>query len=451
MPPKKEYSLLNTLSLSENLKSIFSSESASARDNLAALNGLRALCVCWVLFHHYLLTLQSYFQNGGVFRAFVDATPAWLAPVWHGELAVEVFFVLSGFLIGGTLMREFHKTGAINIKRFYASRFLRLMPSYLLALLLFVPFLPNTDYLWANLLYVSNYMPMEKMYMPWTWTLVLQEQFYLILPLFLLFIFYPSKNKALLVTGLLALSSLIRYLIQRFHPDLLEVHPANFMFYSYPEFNSAYFNHLYTGLHVRYAPLVLGLLGAYLNIYHGERLKHFLQRSHFGYLIFIAALLYMGFNLSIHYFDIRHHYSHEALTFINVFSYNLFAAAVLIVLLAVIHPNALSAPVQKILSLRIWFPVAQLSFVMYLFHMIFVALACQLLANYANVHQAEWQGELLPIKWVLGFSAVALVGTLVFSLFFSLIIERPFMNLRHLAWFKSIGKSTAKQPAHQAG
>ncbi|HET8707202.1 MAG TPA: acyltransferase, partial [Pseudomonadales bacterium] len=433
------YSLLNTLSITENLKSIFSSESADARDNLAALNGMRALCVCWVVLHHYLLTIQSYFKDASVFRKLVDATPMWLAPVWHGELAVEVFFVLSGFLIGGTLMREHKKRGQINIKRFYLSRFLRLMPSYLLALLLFSPFLPNADYMWANLIYLSNYLPHNKMYMPWSWTLVLQEQFYFILPFFLLFVLYPVKNKAALFIGLLILSSVVRYMMQVLHPGVLSDHPANFMFFSYPGFNPDYFNHFYTGLHVRFAPLVLGLLGAYLHTYHKQQLSDFFSKSAGGYLLVSIAIAYAVFNLSIHYYDIRNTYSPTYLTFINVFSYNLFAVAVLIVLLGVIYPNKLIAPIQRLLSFKLWFPIAQLSFVMYLFHMLFVAIACQWLMNYATAHAAEWQNGLLPLAWVMKFSLLAFAGTILFSLIFSLIIERPFMNFRKFAWFGKIG------------
>lgn len=439
MIPTKSYSLKNAFSFKENLKSIFLSGKTAAEGDIAALNGMRALCVSWVLIHHYFLTIQSYFKDATIFRKLVDSTPAWLSPVWHGELAVEVFFVLSGFLIGGSLMREHKKSGQINIKRFYASRFLRLMPSYLIALLLFAPLLPNAEYIWANLIYLSNYMPFDKMYMPWTWTLMLQEQFYLLLPFFLLFLFFPSKNKWLLFIAMLVASSLIRYSMQVLHPSVLQDHPANFMFFSYPGFNPEYFNHFYTGLHVRYAPLVLGLLGAYLNVYHSEVLKNFFSNSSAGLGLFALAVFYMIYNLSIPYYDIRNAYSPAFLTFINVFSYNFFSIAVLITVLAVIYPSKLASPLQRFLAMKIWHPIAQLSFVMYLFHMLFVAIACQLLLNYANSHASSWINGLLPLQWIIGFSAVAFGGTMLFSLLVSMLIERPFMNFRKLQWFKSLG------------
>jgi len=446
----RNYSVKNAFSVKANLKSILFSGADGEGENLAALNGMRALCVTWVLLHHYFLTIQSYFKDAHVFRNLVDATPFWLSPIWHGELAVEVFFVLSGFLIGGSLMKEHRKSGQINVKKFYASRFLRLMPAYILALFAFSPFLPNVEYVWANLIYVSNYLPFDKMYMPWTWTLVLQEQFYLILPLFLLLLFYPSKNKLIWFPLLLIAASLVRYLMQVLHPQVLQDHPANFMFFTYPGFNPDYFNHFYTGLHVRFAPLVLGLLGAYLHVYHKEKLQQFFANQLSGYLLLIVGIGYGIYNLSIPYYDIRNSYSPAFLTFINVFSYSLFAVAVLILLLAVIYPNKLAAPIRYVLSWRIWYPVAQLSFVMYLFHMLFVAIACQALMNYATARAAEWQNGVLPMEWVVQFAGAAIIGTILFSLIVSLIIERPFMNFRKLQWFKALGNSAAAKRSEAA-
>ena len=45
-----------------------------------------------------------------------------------GDLGVDLFFVISGFLIGTILFKEFNKSNTLNFKRFYIRRFLRLMP-----------------------------------------------------------------------------------------------------------------------------------------------------------------------------------------------------------------------------------------------------------------------------------------------------------------------------------
>jgi peptidoglycan/LPS O-acetylase OafA/YrhL len=89
-------------------------EPATAPIRILGLDGLRAVSVLAVLAYH----AQFDWMRGGF-------------------LGVEVFFVISGFLITGLLVKECEKTGAIDLRRFWKSRLLRLLPA-LLALLLAV-------------------------------------------------------------------------------------------------------------------------------------------------------------------------------------------------------------------------------------------------------------------------------------------------------------------------
>src|SRR5438067_9235021 len=61
------------------------------------------------------------------------AKPLWVALIQLAVAGVDIFFVLSGFLIGGMLIAELRDTGTINLARFYTRRALRLWPSYFLA------------------------------------------------------------------------------------------------------------------------------------------------------------------------------------------------------------------------------------------------------------------------------------------------------------------------------
>jgi peptidoglycan/LPS O-acetylase OafA/YrhL len=89
--------------------------------------------------------------------------------IGRGDLGVDLFFTLSGFLMGSILFREYQKAGEIRFARFYARRFLRLIPVYGAVMLLGLYMLRNqhtslmhptpsgnAEYLWANLLYVNN-------------------------------------------------------------------------------------------------------------------------------------------------------------------------------------------------------------------------------------------------------------------------------------------------------
>ncbi|MGH9560345.1 MAG: acyltransferase family protein, partial [Terracidiphilus sp.] len=105
-----------------------------------------------------------------------------------GWAGVDLFFVLSGFLISGLLFAEYKRTGSINLKRFFIRRGLKLYPAFYF--LLFVTFVlehatqhvrPLGAYL-SEMFYVQNYGPSVWTH---TWSLAVEEQFYILLPLFL--------------------------------------------------------------------------------------------------------------------------------------------------------------------------------------------------------------------------------------------------------------------------
>jgi peptidoglycan/LPS O-acetylase OafA/YrhL len=112
-----------------------------------------------------------------------------------GFIGVDVFFVLSAFLITRILQREWSETGAIELKRFYGRRLKRLGPAFAFMLAGYVMLAPLvwpghphlTDALLAAL-YVSDYsyaLIGAPLYLQHTWSLAVEEQFYLLWPLLL--------------------------------------------------------------------------------------------------------------------------------------------------------------------------------------------------------------------------------------------------------------------------
>ncbi len=121
-----------------------------------------------------------------------------------GWLGVDLFFVLSGFLITTLLLEERSRTGTISLPRFWGRRFLRLMPAYMLyaagltlAMLVFHVGTLQTSHGWspadlirAIWLYYYNYLPVSDI---WSyqhlaahlWSLAVEEQFYLVWPILL--------------------------------------------------------------------------------------------------------------------------------------------------------------------------------------------------------------------------------------------------------------------------
>jgi peptidoglycan/LPS O-acetylase OafA/YrhL len=122
-----------------------------------------------------------------------------------GWIGVDLFFVLSGFLIAGLLFHEIDGTGRLRLKRFWLRRGLKIWPSYfaaygaawLLSCLwagyrgdhtalfkLLRDFVPNA-------LFVQNYVSCERW--PHSWTLAVEEHFYIVLPI-LLALCYRSRS-----------------------------------------------------------------------------------------------------------------------------------------------------------------------------------------------------------------------------------------------------------------
>lgn len=175
----------------------------------APLDGLRACAVAIV----------------SLFHIFVVYTPSWnpLRPS-GGFLGVDMFYVLSGFLISSILLSEVNERGRVSIRSFYSRRALRLFPA--LAVLLVVVGVASaifTDQDWSRpsllalpwvVLYVGNWnaaiyggkIPLGAL--GHTWSLAVEEQFYLLWPLVLSLV-VRHFNKRTQVAGLLMVVALV--------------------------------------------------------------------------------------------------------------------------------------------------------------------------------------------------------------------------------------------------
>ena len=142
---------------------------------------LRALAVFFVIVEHW----GPYFKEHTV--------PDYLktALIENGQFGVNLFFVLSGFLITSILLNEKIKdTGGQQftiIKNFFARRILRIFPIYYLVILLccLLGYQFVIDHIWYFLTYTSNILPYttnEPNVLSHTWSLAVEEQFYLIWP-----------------------------------------------------------------------------------------------------------------------------------------------------------------------------------------------------------------------------------------------------------------------------
>lgn len=132
-----------------------------------------------------------------------------------GFIGVDVFFVLSGYLITRLLLAEHHKNGRINFKRFWLRRLARLYPALILMLLAFVCVSSwvlsdaelKKEVLWSAS-YLSNFSMAyfnEPQYTSHTWTLAVEMQFYLFWPLVIVFLASHQNEKISLILASLFL------------------------------------------------------------------------------------------------------------------------------------------------------------------------------------------------------------------------------------------------------
>jgi peptidoglycan/LPS O-acetylase OafA/YrhL len=142
-----------------------------------SLNGIRAICAILVIKEHAKWAIH------GAPQMFE----------W-GFLGVDMFFVISGFLIVSLLLRERDRTADIDLKQFYIRRTLRIFPIYYLVIgALFVLAVATYGhstktwdlYKWSFpvfLLYLQDLIPISLGVMFHTWSLSMEEQFYLVWP-----------------------------------------------------------------------------------------------------------------------------------------------------------------------------------------------------------------------------------------------------------------------------
>jgi peptidoglycan/LPS O-acetylase OafA/YrhL len=138
------------------------------------LDTLRALAVTLVVLHHYALFVSN-----------EDGTFGWVGRIgWAG---VDLFFALSGYLIGNQILAALGTSAGLSLKAFYARRLLRTLPNYLVVLAIYVlwpavgedaPLAP----LWRYLSFTQNLGLAPGTAFSHSWSLALEEQFYLLLP-----------------------------------------------------------------------------------------------------------------------------------------------------------------------------------------------------------------------------------------------------------------------------
>lgn len=164
------------------------------------LDTLRALAILWVMpFHSYL----AGYTDGGVLR-------------WSGWMGVDLFFALSGFLIGSQVFKTLANSSRLDFVDFYLRRGFRTLPAYFVVLGIYVawPSLhedPGMMPLWQFLTYTMNlFIDPSRSAFSHAWSLCVEEQFYLLFPLLaLLLVRNTTWRRGVVVFSMLVLGGML--------------------------------------------------------------------------------------------------------------------------------------------------------------------------------------------------------------------------------------------------
>lgn len=155
------------------------------------LDLVRSMAIVLVLLAHGL----GFFLTSGLNETKVGRIIIYSFHFPLGFFGVELFFVLSGFLIGGIIIKELVEQGNwINLLNFYIRRWFRTLPLYFLVVLFLVRFPMEKGFSWWNLFFIQNFKDDALLFNPVSWSLAVEEWFYLIIPFVMLLVFQFIKE-----------------------------------------------------------------------------------------------------------------------------------------------------------------------------------------------------------------------------------------------------------------
>lgn len=366
-------------------------ENVREKDKYLGLDHLRALAITLVILFH--------FQSFG--------HPQWLNNQFtsFGWSGVDLFFVLSGFLIAGQLFGTIARGKRISLKEFFAKRFFRIIPPYLVMLVLYTafPLLREREQfapLWRYLTFTLNFGLNISKYGTFThaWSLCIEEQFYLLLPLIVMLFSYLKigKQSVWLLAGLFIAGFAIRLFIYNYYvvPQL-----------SSGDF-SVWYKYIYYPTYTRLDGLITGVCIAGLyTFYPNIRNK---IASH-GNLILLAGLAL----LVAAFFVCEDHSGFKA----TVFGFPLVSLAYGLMVAGVVLPSCFIYRLKSWLTAQL----ATLSYSIYLIHKLMVHLTQSLLEKAG----LDKNSNLVFI--------LSIVSAIAGALLLRYLIEKPSLKLRNRA------------------
>lgn len=380
-----------------------------------ALDGWRALAIGWVLAFHGLFYLRPFVSDGAIWE--LSRRPG-LYLLWEGDFGVDIFFVLSGLLIGRGLVVERERTGRLRLARFYGRRALRLLPAYYVALGLTALAIPdNRDNVWANLVYMNNLLPFADQFMAWSWSLAIEEQFYLGFPWLLLAVYrLPARARgwafATVAVATVPLSAWLAHRAGLVVTDLvmLPMQPLDRWVLN--------FDVLYDKPWTRGSALLAGVLIAWLRERPHVRAR-MARRPGLEILALALSPIALGWSLRLWpgVYGLG-----EPASVAYLASYRLVFAAAIAALMAIsIGRGPVGRRLGRWAGWRGWTPLARLAYTAYLVNPVVT------LALWRRIEPGPWATSWWLLPAVLG----TVLATVVAAFLLFALVEQPLMRYRN--------------------
>ena len=353
------------------------------KHRIYGLDTLRSVAIILVLMYHYVV--------------FVSREPTFSFLSDIGWAGVDLFFVLSGYLIGNQIFSSIANQRIFSLKSFYYRRLLRTLPNYLfiLGLYFLIPEFRESELLpplWKFLTFTQNFGLNVGTAFSHAWSLCIEEQFYLIFPALTLWIVYTKSFRAswIIVLGVMVLGIIVRSSLWIYYVQNIEG-------------SHAYYSKIYYSSFCRLDELILGVSIAMVKNFRKDTWLKIIEKGNLILLFGVSSSI-----ITLYLFS-QYHYS----LFMAAWGFPLLAISFAALTLAALCPSSYlhNIKIPGAANLAVW------SYAIYLAHKPLMVMTHKALLQWGVTLPSL---SVLPIIFISIFS-----GWLLYT-----CVETPFLKMR---------------------
>ncbi|XP_022182796.1 nose resistant to fluoxetine protein 6-like isoform X2 [Myzus persicae] len=399
-------------------------------NDLNIFNGLKVFTMILVLFCHIFLYFIINPIKGGIYmeKLYEDGSDFLLTAM----NLIDPFFYIAGYLMYVMLIPQFNKPGTnwYQIIMVIAYKYLKVLPSYVIVMLMtafVIPHLGNgpfwasriwieadkcKNYWWANVLAVSNYIPVENQCLISGWYVSCLLQF-LVIGTTVVYICVKHRRIGIYLIVTLFITSLAISFLTTYFNQAYGMVRIMYSFLQNPS-NSSEFSHYYRPFYHRGTPFYAGLLaGIVVEELKKRKIKLSMTVVYAGTVVVCTVCFWVQLYGAVFYETYRPY---------NAMEQSLYAAfshctwAVILFWITVCHFTTGYGPLEKLLNNRLTVPLGRLSYTVYLVNIIVI-----IMIESKQRTTVTPSSSTLIDGWIFGSFRTYFMGALLY-----LIIDAPF-------------------------